>query len=214
MPDTFGWDAGADARDPFNWCSGQHSGNRRGRRGVANAHFSGGQQGDTFFRFFMGHVDAHLHAGQRFFSSHGGAFTEVACRVDDLAPDKPLGTADIALYAHIHYGQASPSIAAEGVDRTSALEEVADLNFGHFLPGGAHALEGDVVVGGEQNHGFLGEGWACPPGYPGKADGEFLKLAEASGDFRKAVEPFFHGLRGLFRIGGNRQVVHHAFLCV
>lgn len=51
-------------------------------------------------------------------------------------------------------------------------------------------------------------------GYPGKADGEFLKLAEASGDFRKAVEPFFHGLRGLFRIGGNRQVVHHAFLCV
>ena len=71
-----------------------------------------------------------------------------------------------------------------------------------------------IMVGSEQNHGFFGEGWACPPGYPGKADGEFLKLAEASGDFRKAVEPFFHGLRGLFRIGGNRQVVHHAFLCV
>ena len=54
MPDTFGWDAGADARDPFNWCSGQHSGNRRGRRGVANAHFSGGQQGDTFFSLLHG----------------------------------------------------------------------------------------------------------------------------------------------------------------
>ena len=103
--------------------------------------------------------------------SHFGGGEDFGVHLSWRIEDKPLGTADIALYAHIHYGQASPSIAAEGVDRTSALEEVADLNFGHFLPGGAHALEGDVVVGGEQNHGFFGEGWACPPGYPGKADG-------------------------------------------
>ncbi|MFQ9491874.1 MAG: hypothetical protein ACLR0N_13865 [Bilophila wadsworthia] len=115
--------------------------------------------------------------------------------MDDLASDKPLGTADIALYAHIHYGQASPSIAAEGVDRTSALEKLR-TEFRSLPPVALTPLRVMSWSAANRTTDF-GEGWACPPGYSARR----MASSQLRGfrGLRKAVEPFFHGLRGLFR---------------
>ena len=85
VADALGRDAGADARHLVNRRAGEHGGDGRGGRSVADAHFPGGKQGHASGRLLAGHVGAYLHTGQCFFTGHGRAFAEVAGRVHDLA---------------------------------------------------------------------------------------------------------------------------------
>ena len=166
MADALGRDAGADACHLVNRRACEHGGDGRGGRGVADAHFSGGKQGHASGGLLAGHVDAHLHTGQRLFTGHGRAFAEVACRVHDLAPHKPFHVVEVVLHAYVHDGKPRSGIAAKGVYRPAALDEIAHLHFRHLLSRGAHALKGDIVIRREQHHGFFGKSRAFFPGDP------------------------------------------------
>ena len=208
MADAPGRDAGSDARHLVNRRAGEHGGDGRGGRGVADAHFPGGKQGCALGRLLAGHVDAHLYAGQRLFTGHGRAFAEVAGRVHDLAPYKALHIAEVALHAHVHDGKPRPGIAAEGVYRPAALDEIAYLHFRHFLPRGAHAPKGDVVISREQHYGLFGKGRAFVPGDPREPYRQFLKPAEAPRNLGEVVQTPLRRFRRPCRKRGDRQCVH------
>ena len=117
--------AGAASRDTGDRQPGQHGHNRRGGRGVADAHIPGGDQVETV----CGDLRQHIHAfGDGFFgfgAGHGRAFGQVARAMGNFpAHQAGDGWVKIGGHANIDNGHAGPGLARQHVDGCAAMQEI------------------------------------------------------------------------------------------
>ena len=121
---------------------------------------------------------------------------------------QPRQVAEVVIHAHVHHGEAGSRVAREGVDGAAALKEIAGLDVSDVRGRQAEAVVGNVVVRGEEDHGFVLQARRGIAGHGGNLDGYGFQLPQREGGLGQYFLMFQGGFGGLFVQRGNMQFVH------
>jgi hypothetical protein len=195
--------AGPPSGHPDHGGAGQDRHQRRGRGGIANAHFAGGDQVHAAGDFGLSQIEADLDRRLGLGPRHRGLLRQVPGAGRHLSSDQAGVRFQLPGDADIHDHEAGAGVTGQHTDRRPATHDVADHLRGDVRRIGADTLGRNAVIGGHDDDRFasdLGPGIACDAG---QLHRQVLQPAQAARGLgqRRVANP----CRGLGRLVERRD---------